>query len=78
VKGETPLMKAVALASLHCGQRLYDSCDPLELVTLLLDNGANVNAVDSDGRPVIAHATHKAVTRFLKSRGAKLKRWWRP
>lgn len=49
--------------------------DNFDVIKLLVDNGANVNAVNQKGESIRKVAKHGKVKRFLKKNGAKKKGW---
>jgi ankyrin repeat protein len=58
IRGQTPLIYAVELAS-------------PEMISLLLEHGADANHRDSDGRTAMSYASDEARTRLLKKYGAR-------
>jgi ankyrin repeat protein len=71
----TPLMVAAGIGWVEGVTNERAAKENLEAVTLLLEIGADVNAVDGDGRTALHGAAHKGrneVVRLLADRGAKL------
>ncbi len=47
----------------------------LEVIRLLVENGADVNAVNQEGKSICKAAKHLKVRKYLKKQGAKKKGW---
>jgi len=73
--GTTPLMVASGIGWVEGVTNERGTKENLEAVKLLLELGANVNAVDADGRTALHGAAHKGrndIVQFLADHGAKL------
>jgi uncharacterized protein len=78
VENSTPLMAAAGLATRSPGEDAGTESEVLEAVQVLLDLGADVNAVDRNGETAMHAAAYKnlpAVVRFLAAKGAKAEVW---
>jgi uncharacterized protein len=78
MENSTPLMAAAGLATRSPGEDAGTEPEVLEAVKVLLDLGADINAVDSNGETAMHGAAYKnlpAVVRFLAARGAKIDIW---
>jgi uncharacterized protein len=78
VERSTPLMVAAGLATRSPGEDAGTESEVLEAVQLLLDLGADVNAVDDNGETVMHAAAYKnlpKVVKFLAAHGAKVDVW---
>jgi len=74
----TPLMAAAGLATRSPGEDAGTESEVLEAVTLALDLGADVNAVDKNGETAMHAAAYKnlpGVVRYLAAHGAKVTVW---
>ncbi len=74
----TPLMAAAGLATRSPGEDAGTESEVLEAVQVLLDLGADVNAVDNNGETAMHSAAYKnlpKVVKFLAARGAKIDLW---
>ena len=74
----TPLMAAAGLASRSPGEDAGTEPEVLEAVQVLLDLGADINAVDNNGETAMHSAAYKnlpQVVKFLAAKGAKIDTW---
>jgi ankyrin repeat protein len=74
----TPMMVAAGLWSRSPGEDPGTESETLEALQVLLDLGADVNAVDKNGETVMHAAAYKnlpQVVRFLAAKGAKIDVW---
>jgi ankyrin repeat protein len=74
----TPLMAAAGLATRSPGEDAGTENEVLEAVQVLLDLGADVNAVDNNGETAMHAAAYKNlpnVVKFLASKGARIDVW---
>ncbi len=74
----TPLMAAAGLASRSPGEDAGTESEVLEAIQVLLDLGADVNAVDNNGETAMHSAAYKnlpKVVKFLAANGAKIDVW---
>jgi len=74
----TPLMAAAGLATRSPGEDAGTETEVLEAIQVLLDLGADVNAVDANGETAMHSAAYKnlpKVVKFLASKGAKIDVW---
>jgi ankyrin repeat protein len=77
-ENSTPLMAAAGLASRSPGEDAGTESEVLEAVQVLLDLGADVNAVDNNGETAMHAAAYKnlpKVVQFLAAHGAKIDVW---
>jgi ankyrin repeat protein len=77
-ENSTPLMEAAGLASRSPGEDAGTEKEVLEAVQVLLDLGADLNAVDKNGETAMHGAAYKnlpQVVRFLAAKGAKIDVW---
>jgi ankyrin repeat protein len=77
----TPLMAAAGVGTGEPAEEAGEESEALEAVKLLLDLGADVNAVNDDGETVMhgaAHNIYPQVLNLLAQRGADPKVWSRP
>ena len=77
----TPLMAAAGIGCRAPGEEAGTEPEVLEVVALLLELGADVNAVDDNGETVMHGAAYKSlpqVVQFLADKGAKVDVWNRP
>jgi ankyrin repeat protein len=77
----TPLMAAAGVGTGEPLEEAGEENEALEAVNLLLDLGADVNAVNDDGETVMhgaAHNIYPQVLNLLAKRGADPKVWSRP
>jgi ankyrin repeat protein len=78
VENSTPLMAAAGLATRSPGEDAGTESEVLEAVQVLLDLGADVNAVDKNGETVMHAAAYKnlpKVVKFLAEKGARIDVW---
>jgi len=78
VENSTPLMAAAGLATRSPGEDAGTEPEVLEAIQVLLDLGADVNAVDNNGETAMHSAAYKnlpQVVRFLATHGAKIDIW---
>jgi ankyrin repeat protein len=74
----TPLMAAAGLATRSPGEDAGTEREVLDAVRVLLDLGADINAVDRNGETAMHAAAYKnlpEVVRYLAARGAKVAVW---
>ena len=77
----TPLMAAAGVGTGEPAEEAGEESEALEAVKLLLDLGADINAVNDDGETVMhgaAHNIYPLVLNLLAQRGADPKVWSRP
>ena len=77
----TPLMVAAGLATRSPGEDAGTESEVLETVQVLLDLGADVNAVDANGETAMHGAAYKnlpKVVKFLAAKGARIDIWNQP
>jgi ankyrin repeat protein len=77
----TPLMVAAGLWTRSPGEDAGTEEEVLEALQVLLDLGADVNAVDNNGETAMHGAAYKnlpKVVKFLAAKGAKIEVWNRP
>ncbi len=80
-ENSTPLMAAAGIATRSPGEDAGTESEVLEAVQVLLDLGADLNAVDSNGETAMHGAAYKnlpKVVKFLAAKGAKIEIWNRP
>jgi uncharacterized protein len=78
VENSTPLMAAAGLATRSPGEDAGTESEVLEAVHVLLDLGADINAVDNNGETAMHSAAYKnlpQVVKFLAAHGAKIDVW---
>jgi ankyrin repeat protein len=78
VENSTPLMAAAGLATRSPGEDAGTEPEVLEAVQVLLDFGADVNAVDNNGETAMHAAAYKnlpLVVKFLVAKGARIDVW---
>jgi ankyrin repeat protein len=78
VENSTPLMAAAGLATRSPGEDAGTESEVLEAVQVLLDLGADVNAVDKNGETAMHAAAYKnlpKVVKFLAEKGARIDVW---
>jgi ankyrin repeat protein len=78
VEKSTPLMAAAGLATRSPGEDAGTESEVLEAVQVLLDLGADVNAVDTNGETAMHGAAYKnlpRVVKFLAAKGARVDVW---
>jgi uncharacterized protein len=74
----TPLMAAAGLATRSPGEDAGTESEVLEAVQVLLDLGADVNAIDNNGETAMHAAAYKnlpKVVKFLAAKGARIEVW---
>src|SRR5439155_12486176 len=74
----TPLMAAAGLATRSPGEDAGTESEVLDALQVLLDLGADINAVDNNGETAMHAAAYKnlpGVVKFLAARGAKIDVW---
>jgi ankyrin repeat protein len=74
----TPLMAAAGLATRSPGEDAGTEPEVLEALKVLLDLGADVNAVDNNGETAMHAAAYKnlpEVVKFLAAKGATIELW---
>ena len=77
----TPLIVAAGLATRSPGEDAGTEDEVLAALQVLLDLGADVNAVDKNGETAMHAAAYKnlpRVVKFLAAKGAKIEIWNRP
>jgi ankyrin repeat protein len=77
-ENSTPLMAAAGLATRSPGEDAGTESEVLEAVQVLLDLGADINAVDNNGETAMHAAAYKnlpKVVKFLADHGAKIDVW---
>jgi hypothetical protein len=77
-ENSTPLMAAAGLATRSPGEDAGTEPEVLEAVQVLLDLGADLNAVDSNGETAMHAAAYKnlpKVVKLLAAKGAKIEIW---
>ena len=80
-ENSTPLIVAAGLATRSPGEDAGTEAEVLETLQLLLDLGADINAVDKNGETAMHGAAYKnlpKVVKFLATKGAKVEVWNRP
>ena len=78
VENSTPLMAAAGLATRSPGEDAGTESEVLEALQVLLDLGADINAVDDNGETAMHGAAYKNLpqaVRFLAAKGAKIDVW---
>ena len=81
VDNSTPLIVAAGLATRSPGEDAGTEDEVLAALQLLLDLGADIDAVDRNGETAMHAAAYKnlpRVVKFLAARGAKIEIWNRP
>jgi ankyrin repeat protein len=81
VEDSTPLMVAAGIWARSPGEDAGTEAEVLEAIQVLLDLGADLNAVDKNGETAMHGAAYKNlpnVVRFLAAKGAKIEVWNRP
>jgi ankyrin repeat protein len=77
-ENSTPLMAAAGLATRSPGEDAGTESEVLEAVQVLLELGADVNAIDKNGETAMHAAAYKnlpKVVKFLAAKGAKIDIW---
>ena len=77
----TPMMAAAGLATRSPGEDAGTEDEVLAALQVLLDLGADINAVDKNGETAMHAAAYKnlpRVVKFLAAKGAKIEVWNRP
>ncbi|MCI0738289.1 MAG: ankyrin repeat domain-containing protein [Gemmataceae bacterium] len=80
-QGATPLLAAAGVGVGAPEEAAGSEPEALEVVTLLLKLGADVNAVDKNGENAMhgaAYRNHPKVVELLANKGAKIEVWYRP
>jgi ankyrin repeat protein len=80
-ENSTPLIVAAGLATRSPGEDAGTESEVLDTLQVLLDLGADINAVDANGETVMHAAAYKnlpRVVKFLATKGAKVEVWNRP
>lgn len=80
-ENSTALMMAAGLATRSPGEDAGTEREVIEAVQVLLDLGADINAVDINGETAMHSAAYKnlpGVVKFLAAKGAKIDLWNRP
>lgn len=80
-KGTTPLLAAAGVGTTSPDEEAGDESEALEAVNMLLDLGANINAVDTNGDTAMHGAAYNAyplVAKLLAKRGADPQVWKNP
>jgi ankyrin repeat protein len=78
VENSTPLMAAAGLATRSPGEDAGTENEVLEAIRVLLELGADINAVDNNGETAMHSAAYKnlpQVVKFLAAHGAKVDVW---
>lgn len=78
VDHSTPLMVAAGIATNAAGEEAGSETEAIEAIRILLDLGADIDAVDKKGETAMHGAAYKNfpdVARFLHARGAKIEVW---
>jgi ankyrin repeat protein len=78
IENSTPLMAAAGLATRSPGEDAGTETEVLEALQVLLDLGADINAVDKNGETAMHSAAYKnlpQVVRYLATHGAKIDVW---
>jgi len=78
IENSTPLMAAAGLATRSPGEDAGTESEVLEAIQVLLDLGADINAVDKNGETAMHSAAYKnlpQVVKFLASHGASIDTW---
>jgi ankyrin repeat protein len=79
--GTTPLLVAAGVGTSSPGEDPGTEPEVLEAVTLALELGNDLNAVDANGETVMHGAAYKhlpSVVRFLADTGARMEIWNQP
>jgi ankyrin repeat protein len=74
----TPLMAAAGLGTIAPGEEAGTEDECLEAMQLLLNLGADINAIDNNGESVMHGAAYKGsekLVRFVSAQGAKVEIW---
>jgi ankyrin repeat protein len=77
-ENSTPLMAAAGLATRSPGEDAGTESEVIEAIQVLLDLGADLNAVDNNGETAMHGAAYKnlpQVVKFLAAKGAKIDIW---
>jgi len=78
IENSTPLMAAAGLATRSPGEDAGTETEVLEAIQVLLDLGADINAIDNNGETAMHSAAYKnlpLVVKFLAAHGAKIDIW---
>lgn len=78
VENSTPLMECAGLPSRSPGEDPGTEAETLDALQVLLDLGADINAVDKNGETAMHGAAYKnlpQVVKFLASKGANINIW---
>lgn len=79
-ENSTPLMAAAGLGTRSPGEDAGTEQEVLEALQVLVDLGADLNAVDDNGETVMHAAAYKnlpEVVKFLAAKGAKIDTWYK-
>jgi uncharacterized protein len=80
-ESSTPLMVAAGIWSRSPGEDPGTESETLEAIQVLLDLGADINAVDKNGETAMHGAAYKnlpQVVKFLAAKGARIEVWNKP
>ena len=80
-ESSTPLIVAAGIWSRSPGEDPGTESETLEAIQVLLDLGADINAVDKNGETAMHGAAYKnlpQVVKFLAAKGAKIEVWNKP
>jgi ankyrin repeat protein len=79
--GATPLMVAAGIATQTAGEEAGSELEAIEAIGMLLELGADINAVDKKKETAMHGSAYKnfpEVARYLDAHGAKIEIWNRP
>lgn len=77
-EGCTPLLAAAGVGTMAPGEEAGDEPESIAAVRLMLELGADINAVDGNGETAMHGAAYKnlpGIVRFLAENGAKVEVW---